>query len=66
MTEKEAAFLRCARMILNDGCPPERDHYMCMKCDDDVGDCTQCWDNYLLGLSIGIIEPYTETQGATA
>lgn len=58
MNEREAVFLQCAHMILNDQCPPERGHYLCMNCDDDVGDCTQCWFNYLWGLSVGTIDPH--------
>ncbi len=58
LTQKESAFLQCAYMILADQCPPERKHYLCMKQEDDTGDCAQCWSNYLYGLGTGNIEPY--------
>lgn len=46
MTITEAALSRCAFMILHDQCQPEREHYLCMKMEDDcIGDCcTQCWE----------------------
>ena len=57
MTLIEAAFQQCALMILHDECPPERKHYLCMQQEDDsINDCTQCWNNYLWGLTMGTIE----------
>lgn len=56
MTIIEAAFRQCAFMILNDQCPPDRKHYLCMVSEDCTGDCTQCWSNYLWGLTMGTIE----------
>ena len=57
MTIKEAAFQQCAFMILHDQCPPDSKHYLCMKEEDDsIGDCTQCWSNYVWGLTMGTIE----------
>jgi len=50
LTEKESAFLQCAHMILADQCPPDRKHYLCMKQEDDTGDCAQCWSNFLWGI----------------
>ncbi len=50
-TKKESALWDCARMILHDQCPPEREHYLCMKAEDDTPDCTLCWDNYLWGVA---------------
>lgn len=57
LTHKEHEFLQCAHMILADQCPPDRKHYLCMKQEDDTGDCTQCWSNYLWGIGTGAIEP---------
>lgn len=56
MTVKEAAFSHCALMILNDQCPPDRRHYLCMREEDDTADCTQCWSNYIWGMIMGKIE----------
>ncbi len=57
ITMKEAAFRQCAFMILNDQCPPDRKHYLCAKEEDGIiNDCTQCWSNYLWGLTMGVIE----------
>lgn len=56
MTVKEAALQQCALMILSDQCPPDRKHYLCMMGEDETGDCTQCWSNYLWGLTMGTIE----------
>lgn len=50
LTEKESAFMRCAEMILADQCPPSREHYLCMQQEDDTGDCSRCWSNYLWAL----------------
>lgn len=58
VTSKTYALYKCARMILDDQCPPEREHYLCMKQEDDTGACTQCWDNYLWGLFTETIEPH--------
>jgi len=65
MTITEAAFSQCAFMILFDQCPPDTNHYLCMKEEDDsIVDCTQCWSNYLWGLTMGTIEPYIENRRA--
>lgn len=57
MTEKENTLRKCAFMILQDQCPPDRKHYLCMKQEDDnVFDCVHCWDNYLWGIVDGSIE----------
>ena len=65
MTIRELAFQQCAFMILTDQCPPERKHYLCMQGEDDVRDCTQCWSNYLWGLTMGTIElPKAERRAA--
>lgn len=57
MTIAEAAFSQCEFMILHDQCPPETRHYLCMKEEDDsIRDCTQCWSDYLWGLTMGKIE----------
>lgn len=59
MTLMEYAFFHCAHMILQDQCPPDSRHYLCMKEEDDsIRDCSQCWNNYLWGLSMGTIAPY--------
>lgn len=57
MTQKEYAFLECARMILFDQCPPERKHYLCMVSEDCTANCTQCWSDYLWKVGMGTIEP---------
>jgi len=57
LTEKESAFLRCAEMILRDECPPDRRHYLCLKQEDDTGDCSLCWSNYLWGIGSDEIKP---------
>lgn len=65
MTMKEAAFQQCAFMILADQCPPDRKHYLCAIEEDDTDrDCTQCWSNYLWGLSMGTIELPEMKKGA--
>lgn len=56
LTQKEHAFMECARMILFDQCPPERKHYLCMVSEDCTADCTQCWSNYLWKVGMGTIE----------
>lgn len=57
MTKKEYALRQCARMILDDQCPPERKHYLCMKAEDESAvDCTKCWDDYLWGIAVGTVE----------
>ena len=57
LAKKENAFFECACMILYDQCPPEREHYLCMRAEDDSAvDCTQCWNNYLLKLAAGTVE----------
>ena len=56
VTKKESDLRRCAFMILRDQCPPDRKHYLCMVSEDDTGDCTMCWDNYLWGVAAGKIE----------
>lgn len=48
LSSKDSTFLHCATMILHDQCPPDVNHYLCMKEEDDnIHDCTQCWHNYL-------------------
>lgn len=69
MTPKEAAFQQCAFMILNDQCPPDRTHYLCMMREDDgLGSCTQCWSNYLWYLTFKPVEPVrpSESEGMAA
>ena len=56
LTDKEAAFLKCAHMILADQCPPDRKHYLCMVSEDCTGDCAQCWIEYLWGIGTGVIK----------
>lgn len=56
MTKKEWDLQRCALMILEDQCPPDRAHYLCMVSEDCTGDCTRCWYNYLQGVAMGTIE----------
>ncbi len=64
VTKKESDLQRCAFMILHDQCPPDRKHYLCMKQEDDTGDCTLCWDNYLRGVIAGKIELPKEERRA--
>lgn len=68
MTLKEDAFRECALMILNDQCPPDRKHYLCMESEDDAGgQCAQCWNNYLWGIMRGAIElPLPKGKKVTA
>ncbi len=67
MTVKEVALQQCALMILNDQCPPDRKHYLCMQGEDDTArDCTQCWSNYLWGITFGTIELPREERRARA
>lgn len=57
LTKKEFDLLKCARMILQDQCPPQRQHYLCMMGEDDSDlDCTLCWSNYLEGVAGDVIE----------
>lgn len=65
MTRQTADIYQCARMILFDQCPPDREHYLCMMGEDDtVFDCTQCWDAFLQGVAAGTIE-LPKTKGGT-
>ena len=64
VTKKESDLQRCAFMILRDQCPPDRKHYLCMKQEDDTGDCTLCWDNYLWGVIAGKSELPKEERRA--
>lgn len=66
LTEKEAAFLKCAEMILADQCPPDCKHYLCVGNTDHAGCCARCWNNYLWGIGMGTIElPKSVWRGAT-
>ena len=67
MTLMESALSHCAFMILHDQCPPERKHYPGMRVEDDsIGDCcTQCWNDYLFGLTMGTIELPRKERRAT-
>lgn len=57
VTVTEGALLNCALMILNDQCPPDTQHYYCMKQEDDgVGDCVQCWQEYVWGIAAKTIK----------
>jgi len=49
-------------MILRDECPPDRKHYLCMKQEDDTGDCSLCWSNYLWGIGSDEIKPRREKR----
>ena len=64
-TKKENDLWQCAFMILRDECPPEREHYLCMKGEDDSPDCAQCWGDYLWGVGAGTIELPREERRAT-
>ena len=64
VTKKEGTLLDCARMILFDQCPPDNKHYLCMEGEDDTGDCTLCWGNYLRGVIAGKIELPKEERRA--
>ena len=64
VTKKESDLQRCAFMILRDQCPPDRKHYLCMKQEDDTGDCALCWNNYLWGVIAGKIELPKEERRA--
>lgn len=67
MRTKESVFRDCALMILRDECPPAREHYLCMRGDDDTTrDCTQCWENYIWGISFGFIELPHKERGSRA
>ena len=56
-TKKENALWDCAFMILRDECPPDREHYLCMKQEEACGcDCFRCWDHYLRGIGGETIE----------
>lgn len=49
---KADALLRCALLILQDSCPPDRAAYACRQCDaDDV--CGACWERYLFEIANG-------------
>lgn len=66
MTRQTADIYQCARMILFDQCPPDREHYLCMMGEDDTAlDYTQCWDNYLQGVAAGEIKLPSRRKGAT-
>lgn len=58
MSLKEHTFYYCAQMILNDQCPPEREHYLCMKQEDGDVECSciECWNNYLWELQQRVFE----------
>ena len=40
-------LLGCARLILEDACPPERHMQQCCIAEDHDGDCASCWTRYL-------------------
>lgn len=48
MTQKNKRLFDAARLILNDGCPPDPKQYICRvsECFDETA-CTRCWDEYL-------------------
>lgn len=58
LTKRESEIYRCACMILNDQCPPDRKYYLCLRAEDDSieSDCLLCWDNYLRSIAAGTIE----------
>ena len=56
LTKKECDLLDCARMILQDQCPPDSRHYLCLVSEDCTPDCTLCWINYMEGIAGDIIE----------
>lgn len=56
MTKKESEIHQCALMILNDQCPPDREHYLCMMGEDESLDCIRCWGDYMQGVAAGKIE----------
>lgn len=56
LTQKERALLECARMILQDQCPPQNRFYLCMVPEDDTPDCALCWSRYMEGIAGGAIE----------
>lgn len=65
MTKKENDIYKCARMILQDQCPPDCKHYLCAKEEDDgTFDCLLCWDSYLRGVVAGMIELPKEERRA--
>lgn len=46
------ALLRCALLLIEDACPPDRAAYACRRCDaDDV--CGECWRRYLFQIANG-------------
>lgn len=49
MTDKCMCLFKAARLILEDGCPPDPKQYICRvsECFDETA-CTRCWDEYLL------------------
>lgn len=53
-------LLDCALLLLEDGCPPEREMQLCGMQDCDDGEsCTTCWRRYLFYVAGGrLYYPY--------
>ena len=48
------SLLGCALILLNDGCPPEKECCLCaMQEDEDGNSCNSCWSNYLFYVANG-------------
>lgn len=59
-------LLRCAHLILEDGCPPEKGMNLCHHEDGELYGteeaCKRCWKNYLAYVAGGrTLNPYRET-----
>lgn len=55
-------LLDCALLLLEDGCPPEREMQVCSMQDGDDGEsCTRYWRRYLLYVANGrVYYPYRQ------
>lgn len=59
-------LLRCAHLILEDECPPEKGMNLCRHEDGELYGteeaCKRCWKNYLAYVAGGrTLNPYRET-----
>ena len=51
---KIVALLRCGLLLIDDGCPPDQEAYLCAIEDADDGSvCERCWRRYLFAVANG-------------
>lgn len=65
LSQLKPDLLKCAHMILEDQCPPEKGMNLCRHEDGELygteGACKRCWKNYLAYVAGGrSLNPYRE------